>query len=220
MVTTIKLTPFLAYILPRAPGCPDPVALFQTRLAAIEFCERTRCWRHMVEAALNEQGQAIVAPPGSAIHEIEDATLDGRPLDPTQITDLAHDGVAQTPMTGQAKYLTQVTPDTVSVYPFEPGVLRLSLFLKPRHGQSFGGDPDDPLDDANNRAPDFLLTQHGETIAAGALSRILSIPGQLWTDAKAATAFRAVFDEAMRGAFSSKIRGQQRAPVRTKPRWL
>ena len=33
---------FLPLILPRAPGCPEPIAFDAIRQAAIEFCERTR----------------------------------------------------------------------------------------------------------------------------------------------------------------------------------
>ena len=76
------LDTFLSHVRPWAPGVPDPTAFKNIRLAAIEFCERTRLWKYDITVAISEQKAAPVAPTYSAIHAIESATLNGLPLAP------------------------------------------------------------------------------------------------------------------------------------------
>lgn len=219
MVQTVPLSAFLPYVLPYA-DCPRPTAELALRGAAIEWCEKTDGWRHIAEFELEENGQAIVAPAYATIHRIEEATLDGQSLTPTLFTDARPDELTGAETSGEPKYLTQVGPNAVSVYPFRQGILRISLFLKPRAEQAFGGDADDPLADANNVVPEFMLIQHAEKLAWGALARILAIPRQPFSDGAAAEVYRARFTEACANLQSATIRGQQRAPMRTKPMWM
>ena len=59
MTIPIQLTKFLPMVLPHVPECPHGVATFNLRLAAIEFCERTLCWRHLAKVTI-EIGRAHV----------------------------------------------------------------------------------------------------------------------------------------------------------------
>lgn len=220
MVTTVRLTEFLPYVLPYAPKCPRPTAEFALRRAAKVFCERTRCWRHITTQTLTTQGSIVVAPSYATIHEFETATLDGAPLTPTQFTDIDPDELTGSTKVGKPEYITQIEPGLVSVYPFAQGLLRVSLFLKPRAGNSFGSDPLDPLHDSFNVVPDFMLIQHADSIASGALALILSVPDQPFTNEEKALFYSAAFEKACGASFQSNIRGQQRAKVRTKPRWF
>jgi hypothetical protein len=216
----VRTAVFLPIILPQAPGCPRFFAEQAARLAAIEYCERTRCWRHIVTISLATNPQAIVAPEYSAIHEIEEASFDGQPLTPTQWTDADPDELRDAPQIGKPKYLTQIDHNTVSIYPFAPGTLRASLFLKPRSGQLFGTDPTDPLHDAFNVVPEFLSIQKAEAIADGALARILATPGEQFTDLQRAGFHLERFERACNSAFASHMKTQHRAKIRTNPRWF
>ena len=214
-VQTVQLIDFLPMVLPHAPGVPEPVAEFNLRLAAIEFCERTRCWRHILTRTINGQINNLIAPAYAAIHEFEHASWNGEPLQPVQFSDVAQEDM--TADQGQPKYITQVAPDSVMLYPpVTTGTLTVSVFLKARGGQEFGGNPDDPLEDAYNVVPKFLHAQHGEPIAYGALARILAIPQQQFTDPKMAAHYADRFRAAMDAKFSANMRGQQRAPRRTR----
>jgi hypothetical protein len=42
---TTTLAELLPFVLPAMPSCPDDVALFNLRWAAIEFCQKTLAWR-------------------------------------------------------------------------------------------------------------------------------------------------------------------------------
>jgi hypothetical protein len=219
----ISLREFLPYIWLHVPGAPEITVQTYARMAAIEFCERSRCWRHMVEVTLTDQNHvAVVAPDYAAIHDFEFATFrpvddaQPRPLTPTQFSDVAPRGF-DWQEGGAPQYITQASPNTATIFPFAPGLLSLSVFLKPRFGQDLAH-PDrvGPLDDYYNRVPDFLLTQWGEAISSGAIAKLLVVPQQRWTDPKMAAAFLAKFERYCDGAFSSNIKGQHRAPPRAR----
>lgn len=217
---TRDLSDFLHIALPFARQCPEPVVEQMLRFAAIDFCERTRCWRHITTQALTGQGPAVVAPVYATIHEFETAYHEGCELTPTQFSDVAHDHLTDVSGGGTPRYITQVSPNTVSIYPYADGDLRLTLFLKPRFGQSFGQDSADPMHDSYNVVPEFLFIQHAETIAHGALARIKKIPEQSYTDYAEAANHAAEFERQVSAKFVSNIRGQQRAPVRVTPQFM
>ena len=215
----INCTAFLPFILPHAIGCPEPVAAFNARLAVIEFCERTKCWREISSQEITENKSAIVAPPEATIHRIEEASINGRALTPTQFT-AATDDFSEQSQTGAGRYITQTAPNEVAVYPFEAGTLRVSLFLKPRGDSEFGTDAENPLLDRFNIAPAFILSQHAEMIANGALARILKVKDAAYFDPAMAAHFQNEFNKDCDSQFAQQISGQQRAPVRVKPMWM
>lgn len=213
---TIALDAFLPLVMPHCPGVPEFVALRNLRLAAIEFCERTRCWRHLTSVEIEEDGQAIAAPPFAAIHLIERATFeDGRDLTPIQFSDV-DERAAQETVGGQPAYITQSRYDTVRIIPFQEGRLDLSLFLKPVNGESFDVSESGAIRDDYDQVPEFMWTMHAEPIASGAIARILAQPGKPWTEPQLATVHAARFGAAMDTHFSASVRGQHRARHRTR----
>lgn len=217
---TRPLSDFLPLVLPHATDCPRPVAEQYLRLAAIEWCERTRCWRHIETTTLAANGQAIVAPDYATIFEIETAEfIDGNdnavPLTPTQFSSIGPTDAA-TANAGAPVYITQVSPNTISVIPFAAGDVKLSLFLKPRSGTEYGTNPADPLQDRFNVVPEHIFIQNAEAIAEGALARLLAIKGAAWNDPNLAAFYFQRFEAACNRAFRSEVRGQQRAPARAR----
>lgn len=215
-----KLSALLPLIMPFAKGCPEPMALMQARLAAIEFCEKTRCWRHVTSISLTTQHTAIVTPDHSAIFEFEEATWNGKTLTPVQYTDADPDELAEMAEDAEPNWITQISPGEIALYPFRAGTLRLSMILKPRHGNLYGTDAADPLHDAYNVVPQFMLDLHAAALADGALARILVTKGETFYDPNEAGRRQAMFREACSNKSGANIRGQQRAPVRAKARWL
>lgn len=248
MAVTMKRTAdLLPQVLPYAPTCPDFIAEQAIRMAAIEFAERSRAWRHIGAARITHRafgevlldgmmgdsmfhllfvsggteyravadmgiGDPISGPTPAVIHEIEFAEFDGVRLTPVQFSTVS-DTEEGTP-----RYITQIAPNVVTVLPFAKGMIRLSLFLKPSAETLYGTDPANPLFDSLNVVPDFFITLHGQTLALGALARILSIPGEPWTDEQKAVFYKAEFEAKLSGAFRQNMRGQQRAPIRTQYR--
>lgn len=216
-IATRPLEDFLPLIAPYASACPFPMMEQALRLAAVEFCERTRCWRHMVSRPIRRDTTGLVAPAYATIHEIETATWDGNPLIPTQFSHVQND--IENPVGGgNPAYITQVSPGFVTVIPFAEGMLVLSLFLKPKVSNDLAATSTyGPGDEDINVLPEFLLVQHGEHLAAGALHRILSLPGQTYSDPNRAAVFHDTFERGINTHFARNIKGQHRAAPRSRP---
>lgn len=196
-----ELDDFLRFILPYAPSCPIPMAQQHLRAAAREFCEATRCWREVdCIAVTGDEIEVICVPPYATLHEIEAASFDGEPLERVSFSN------ARFAESGSPRQITQSQPNAISLAPKGAGALRISMFLKP------GQDAD--------AIPDFLYDQWAEDIGNGALARILNLPEQPFTNPAAAATYRALFERAKASNFNASMRGQQRAPVRTRPKFL
>lgn len=251
MANMVPITAFFPLVLPFASGVPEPYAEQAIRLSAVRFCERTRCWRHLIKRRVDAFDVTLdppaapmslnILPPYATIFEFEFATWNGNPLTPTQFSEVsiqspdAHvpgtvsawltspaDAPADTiaiPETGTPEYITQTDPQNVTLLPVpsEAGELYMSLFLKPVSSDGWEGSGYDVAqDDDLNVLPDFLLVQHGEDLANGALARIMSVPDQSYTDMQMAAVYGARFEQALDGKFQQNLRGQQRAQPRAK----
>lgn len=217
---TRPLSDFLPLVMPHCATAPRPTVEQYLRLAAIEWCERTRCWRHAAQFAIDEANEVIVAPDYATVHEIETAYFNNTtPLSPTQFSSFSPDDFADQ---GSPQYITQSAPNTISILPFTAGTLNLSLFLKPRSGTEYGTNPADPLQDKYNVVPEHLFIQSAEAIAEGALARLLALPAESaeWSNPKMAMYYRQRFDEACDRKFNSHIKGQHRARKRTRANWF
>lgn len=205
------LDEFLPNIRMYAPGVADPTAYFAIRQAAIEFCERTRFWRYEDDFNIAaDDCEGLLAPQDAVIHEVDGVWFEGRklrPVTPDKLDDLLpgwRSGAV--PTTGAPAYVTQLLPNTVSLVPFGSGRVKLSLILKPSQNAE--------------QLPDFLANQQRETIAWGALARILLIPNQSFTNPEMGAAFGQSFQQRLDGKSTLGSTGQQRAPVRTKASFL
>lgn len=217
-LVTRPIEDFFPLVRPHATACPVPMVEQNIRLSAVEFCERTRCWRMMIRRPLIRAHQAMVAPIFAVIHEIEEASWNNCPLTPTQYSDVIDTIENPIEMIGTPRYITQDTPGSVTVIPFAEGMLRLAVFLKPKAADDLAADSSYDAGDGDiNVLPEFLLTQFGEIIAAGALTRILSLPNQTYTDPKRAAGFLAQFERGANAHFGHNIKGQHRAPPRSRP---
>lgn len=196
-----ELRHFLRFVLPYAPACPDPMAEQHILSAAREFCEATRCWRETDTIPIHGHAiEVVCVPPYAALHEIEDAKFDGRPLERVAFKDSLHGAE------GLPEQIMQTSMNTISIAPAACGQLTISLFLKPA------------LD--TDILPDFLYEQWAEQIGYGAVARILDLPDMPFSNPSAALTYRVLFERAKDSNFNASRRGQQRAPVRTRSRFF
>jgi len=200
---------FLPHVMPKVPGCPEPTVIHCLRQAVIEFCQRTKLWRCDDEFDVTPAScDVICAPAGSQILDIEHATFEGFPLDPISIADLD----AEYPRwrtdtdTTMPQYFTQIDFDTVRVVPAGTGKLKLYTILM-------------PAEDGED-VPDWMHAKYARVIAAGALKDLLITPGQPFYNAELASGYASRFYDAMDTNASKRMRGQQRAPIRTRPQYL
>lgn len=203
----IDLDVFLPRILPYAPGCAEPTVLASIIKAAQTFCERTRLWRDRDQFNVTPSNCNVVcAPNGAELFEIESARFNGCPLEPISLADLDTKHPTWRQMSaGEGRWITQTEPGSVLLVPTCTGTLELSTILR-------------PTDDAE-QLPD-LFSQYTQVIADGALGDILMLPAQSFSSQDLAQFYSMRFDNRIDELFNRTIKGQQRAPVRTKARFF
>lgn len=205
---------FLPFVTPFAPSAPDPLATHYIRQAAIDFCQRTRFWRYVDEFDVAGDTTEIIAVPGqSSLFEIEKAwfqpTSESRWV---ELTKKPYAEIDQSLLDQEANTYTlpniisQIDYNSVTLVPRASGKLRISMFLTPSY-------------DAKS-CPDNLFNNFASTIADGALSDILMIPEQPYTNPNLAALKGGIFNAECDRNFALNIRGQQRAPARAKSSFM
>lgn len=200
---------FLPHVLPFAPGCPDPVAEFNLREAARDFCARTRVWRTtlapMTIAPTAGIGpHAMPLPVDTELVRIERATMNGRLIDAVAEDALPVDW-QQYPNTVRDCIFTQDALSVMTVPAYETDrTLVLDVTLKPDYqAEDF---------------PTHLASQYMRAIADGALSLILMQPDKPYTNLALAGVKTAEFNDRVsvvanrvrRGSSSFRPRGNAR----------
>lgn len=185
-----------------AQGASEPVVVNFLRQAAKELCQKTRCWRFTDSfQTTGDDIEVMCTPPFADLFEIEWARFNDMELEPKAPTGdmLFHDN-------GQPRYITQTSPNTIRIEPRGKGTLSLSLFLQPSLGTEV--------------LPAFMLDQFGDKLAAGALSSVLLLPNQPFTNPNLAMVKAAEWRDALDKNYAYNLRGQQRARKRTKSNFL
>jgi hypothetical protein len=209
----IYTSEFMPYVLPLVPGASQIAAAFMVRLAAREFLERTRAWRHTLTVDVTTNDFEIPVPDYAELHRVERASWGPIDLTVSQFNDLPADWQSMTPAV--PKYVSQSEWGRLILYPFEAGTLSLSVFLKPKAGHDFTRSSV-MLQDYYNQVPDFLLHQFAEPIGCGAAARLQMLPERPWTDPAAASINAARFNAACDTYAVANVKGQTRARTRTR----
>lgn len=216
-LTYINLSEFLPLVHPHVPNAALPTQTQALRKAVINFCERTRCWRETFTIDLVEQDSALTGEQTFAtIHQIDTAEFDGERLTPAQFSMFTKKDLGEE---GRPQFITQSGPNTVSVVPFCAGELRVTAFFKPVHGAEYVAVADSSPQNDFNRVPDFLLSRYGETIAAGAVARVLMLPSEDYDPNKAAL-YAQQYEDGVARFSDENVFGQQRARARVRPSYF
>jgi hypothetical protein len=216
-MTNVSLSLFLPLVMPYCPTAPEPIVMQNLRLAARDFCKHTRCWREVVTTQITANPVIPQSSCGGAtIVAVQSTLLNGNPL--TAVPFDEADIAKYLTEAGRATSITQDSADRFIILPFEAGTLVMSLYFAPSSGpvNTHGNGGIEP----QNQVPMFLFREHAEAIAHGALYRILSLPNQEYTDGNMSGYFKTLCDAAKAEASTEVIKGKQRAPIRTKPRFM
>lgn len=201
------LESLLPRVTSRASQTPEPVAISAIRDTVIELCEKARVWPFRVVVTLTEdEAEEIPVPAGSALHEIETVRYDGRRLEPRILYDM-EDRFSAINTPGAPAYYSQMLGGSIIVKPPAPGAkIEIRGFLKPILTAT--------------AAPDFVINQHHELIADGALSRLLTIPGQAWSNPQLGAYHGSLWQRQLDHILAGFLQGQQNAPLRTRPQFF
>lgn len=204
-------------ILPHAAGAPLPAVYTAIRASAAEFLRRTRLWPQritmavtpavihipvplnggiMFEIARGEDGYGRVWFDGDRLRPVEFATLTPQELDVSSV--------------GTPRRYSQPAEQTISLVPRGTGELMLDTYCTlPVTGPAMDG-----------YLPDTLAAEHAQSVASGALARLMVIPKRDWTNPQLAGVHMAIFNADCDRLFARYVQGQQRAPLRTKPSFM
>jgi hypothetical protein len=205
---------FLPDVLTFAPNCNEPLALKAIRESARRLCQNARLWRQHDEITLvTPECTGICTIADAAIVDIEQAQMldaDGygpfnlEPKTMAWMNDNRSDWTDDTE-SGQASYVFQLNPNSVSVYPRQAGLLRLKLVLKPS------------LEAVT--LPDWLYDQHRTAIGRGAAAIVLTTPSD-WANPQLGGVMDDRFTSQIATARTEATKGQQGARLRTKGDWF
>jgi len=192
-MATSAFTTWLPEVIPNAPGCPEVLAINAIRNASIEWCNATNWWQGdygttAITTAILPY--SFVNATGVMVTQVLVATYNGAPLAVTSIEELDSKVVSWRTATGQPTAIFQPTHSVVDFYPRPAGTDSYNIFMRVAYT---------PLRSAT--VIDATVREaYLEDIAAGALSRLLSMPGKPWTNEQAAASYDNTFK-------SSKVLG-------------
>lgn len=197
----MNLREFSPYVLPFVIGCPMPVMIQHVRLAAIDFCRKTQCFkRDLVPKATDGTVILVMEPPAETqIRQVKAVTVGDRGDWPIL-------GAPQGENFVRTKHPADFcfTPDNrnLHIYALQPSgtLVTVSAALAPTLLAT-------DLEDA-------LFNEYAQDIAEGAIASIKSVPGQGFTDLVGGPMHRANFQNRInvtsakvgRGLADSKMR--------------
>lgn len=171
---------FLDYVLPDAPSCSQRLARDRIRLAAIEFCIKSKLYRSdfTMNLVAAQKDYVVAVTAGTVVSDVLRVKAGEITLAPATPSWLDENVTGWRTDAGATSYyyLPGLNDNTVRlVQTPEEAItngLELTAALKPTL--------------ASTTCPDFLRDKYSEEIAHGALAKILAIAKKPWTDFGAA----------------------------------
>jgi hypothetical protein len=200
----MKLTDLLPYILPKAKGCAEIVALFNARLAIIELCQKALIWREYQDAQLTTGSSTAFewdAYTGQQVCMLLGLTLNGETVD---IVD---------PATGKARDATgTLTPYAYGTFTgFELRPVQSAGLPVVAYCAMAPSITTDTVPDA--------LAAYVESIATGTLYRLYKAKDKDYSDPNGAILALGEWNEAIADAKTDALTGFARATTRTSKVW-
>lgn len=201
----MNLTDFLPYVLPKTKGCPEPVALLETRLAIIELCAKALIWREYqsaVTTVLGQTGYDYAPASGQQVSRLLSAKLNGSDIE-VVLADIGklYDGVGR---------VTPYVYGTFSGFELRPAQeADLPVVTYAAVAPSLSADD----------VPD-AFGRYVEQIAHGALSRIMAVKDKAYSDPNGASAAYSQWQDDIGSAKSEALLGFARGAARTTSAWF
>ena len=217
MSTTIDS--WFPWVLPYVPGATDLIAIQAIRSAANEFCILTDLVQRVIteDCTANVEDYTITPPTDMELSRVLSVSWQGKVLGPASPAQVMQDIVLRgaavgsaTPVSGNPMWFLQKTPTDsgFSLYPVPDTTLTLGLTVK----ASFN---------ANNAATtldDNLYADWVDEIAAGAISNLMGMPGQPFSNDKLMATYEREYRDGVRRARRQKNTGKLSIELRVAPR--
>jgi len=198
---------FNPYVAPYVIGCPDPLIEQHARLAAIEFCRRTSCWQKTLDPVVTDGVSNLVElenETGLQIIKIKAVSVDGRSHPVTDSSNglkLARSGSTQNYCFTQDNKTLHISPLQVS------GIaVQVDAVLAPSRTAA-------TLDDV-------IGAEYLHDIALGAITSLMRLPKQPWTDYNAAGIYSTQFTSRIATVAAKVSRGFMAQKMRSHASYL
>ena len=203
------LTDFLPEVMPSVIGCPVPLVINAVRNSVIEF---------LAETGLLEQTIEVQMEPGVSAYEINtEAGIVATRFLRGYLDTRGHPVVATTPASLDADLPNWRNESSAPRHAFVDSP-NLIVHPVPTEAGVLFRDFAYTLARSSTRAPDEVLDAWAETIASGALKRLLILPGTAWLNPELAVYHSSQFSTGIDKARISKIKGASLESLRVSPR--
>lgn len=200
---------FYDEVMPHLPGCELPIAENAIRNAAIEFCKKSLILQVDLDAFTTVAGQStydLAYDANLGVTKIVSGRWSagtggsGR-LWPTSPDVLDQSGIEWETLTGSPSNYYLIDPDQVRLVriPESEVTINLKCAMKPLR--------------ASTGIEGFMVERYKEDIAAGALGRLMSMPGKPFTNLQLGGYQNTQFQAAITRARSEAMRGFTRQPL-------
>lgn len=184
---------FLPLITPYLPTCPDAVIKRYLAVTAVDFFVRTHLWREDIDPIYVSPGVYEYDLDAEAyVEDLISVVVDRREIDHTDMRLVPAEERYDTGF--PTKYWIH-SDNSIRLHPIPdtPVVLKLSAVLRPSRTAT--------------SIPAWIFELWAETIVAGTVDRLASIPGKDWTDMSLAQHNRLHYEQGITAARVRDSRG-------------
>lgn len=212
---------FLPFVLPYVPGCSNPMAEQAIVSSCIEFCENSQLVQnvHSVDVVAGVTDYDVELLPQASLVKVLAVFYMGNKLRARSRENVVSGfafrdepiaGESLTAGTPTEWFMRQAETNLISVYPppatSVAGAMTVVSTQQPAYGAT--------------RVPDILFDNYADAIGAGAVARLLLVPGQPFSAPAQAGVYRAQFLDAMGNASAIGRRGRVPAASRVQRRFF
>jgi len=197
----------LIHVLPWAPGCPSTMAIIQLRNAAREWCQETEVWLDTLPDVMTEAGRAKYA---LNLEKHQDAA---------RILSVTVGGVEYPVLqSSRAKMEMRRERQRLDCFAWTTNADDINLFPVPTtSGVRIQVECSLMPSESADEVADEAVGQYRESVAAGALARLLSMLKEEWANPSEATRFDGRFRADMKSAGRSASDGFKKPKLRVIP---
>lgn len=203
-MATVAFTAFLPEILPQLPGCSDVLATNAVRNACVDFCAGSLLWNETLDAEDVTDSSFpydLLAPSGAKVAAVMSLSINGTAIYPVGLDSLEPiQGWADSTSSIPQCYC-QLTPGQMILYPRLEGtaVMIMRLAYAPTR--------------ESTTVDSYVYQEYLEEIAAGALSKLMKIPGQPWSNPELGVYYGDLFEKSITDAATRVNKSFSRAQV-------
>ena len=205
-MANVALSAFLPFILPQCKHCPDVTVEFNVLQACIELCKKSSIWREWLptrNTQANTTFYAYAPATGQRVHKLLQVTLAGQEV---QLVD-AVKGRALDARQAYGPY-AYGKPDGFELRPAQAAGLELLTLCAVHPTQ------------AAEEVPDWLLENHGEDVAKGALYRLHGHVGRDYAQPNLVAFEKECWERAIAAITNKATRAHAATQPRIRPVWF